>query len=93
LLSRNRAREIHDQRESEAVKQKSSNNNLRTVVWDAKTFSGWQHEFENATVVINMAGRSVDCRYNQKNKDLIMNSRVDSTTIIGRAIAQCEHPP
>jgi len=68
-------------------------NNIRAVLWDAKTFSGWEKEFENADVVINMAGRSVDCRYNQKNKDLIMNSRVNSTTIIGAAIAMCTNPP
>ncbi len=86
-------REIHDQKESEAVKQKPHKNNIRTVLWDAKIFSGWEKEFEGADVIINMAGRSVDCRYNQKNKDLIMNSRVDSTRIIGEAIAQCSHPP
>lgn len=74
-------------------KQKPHKNNIRTVLWDAKTFSGWEKEFENTDVVINMAGRSVDCRYNQKNKDLILNSRVDSTRIIGEAIAQCSNPP
>lgn len=74
-------------------KQKPHTNNIRTVLWDAKTFSGWEKEFEGADVIINMAGRSVDCRYNQKNKELIMNSRVDSTRIIGEAIAQCSHPP
>lgn len=74
-------------------KQKPSRQNIRTVVWDAQSFSGWEREFENATVVINMAGRSVDCRYNQKNKDLIMNSRIDATAIIGKAIALCKQPP
>ena len=74
-------------------KQKPHKNNIRTVLLDAKTFSGWEKEFENTDVVINMAGRSVDCRYNQKNKDLILNSRVDSTRIIGEAIAQCSNPP
>lgn len=74
-------------------KQKRTHKNIRTVLWNAKTFSGWEHEFEGADVIINMAGRSVDCRYNQKNKDLIMKSRVDSTRIIGEAIAQCSHPP
>lgn len=74
-------------------KQKPSYKNIRTILWDARTFSGWEKEFENATVVINMAGRSVDCRYNERNKDLIMNSRVDSTLIVGEAISQCIHPP
>lgn len=74
-------------------KQKTPTKNIRTVVWDATSFSGWEKEFENADVVINMTGRSVDCRYNQKNKDLILHSRVDSTTIIGEAIAVCSNPP
>lgn len=74
-------------------KRKPPKNKCRTVVWDAKTFSGWEKEFENADVVINMAGRSVDCRYTNRNKQLIMNSRVDSTRIIGKAIEQCKNPP
>lgn len=73
--------------------QKPKHKNTRTVLWDAKTLSGWEAEFDGADVIINMAGRSVDCRYSQKNKNLIMNSRVDSTAIIGKAIEQCERPP
>lgn len=74
-------------------KRNQPKNKCRTVVWDAKTFSGWEKEFENADVVINVAGRSVDCRYTKRNKLLIMNSRVDSTRIIGKAIEQCKTPP
>lgn len=74
-------------------KQKPQYKNIRTVLWDAKSFSGWEAEFENADVVINMAGRSVDCRYTENNKKLIMDSRVESTTIIGKAIARCAQPP
>jgi len=85
LLSRKQNIEINKHQENQK--------HIRTVVWDATSFSGWEKEFEDATVVINMAGRSVDCRYNQKNKDLIMNSRIDSTTVIGKAIAQCKNPP
>jgi uncharacterized protein (TIGR01777 family) len=44
-------------------------------------------------VVINLAGRSVDCRYNTKNRRLIMDSRVDSTRVIGQAIANSTRPP
>lgn len=89
LLSRKRTHNTKNKIENDAINQQ----HIRTVVWDAQSFSGWEQEFENATVVINMAGRSVDCRYNKKNKDLIMNSRVDSTTIIGKAIARCNQPP
>ncbi len=67
--------------------------NLRTVIWDATSLDKWASELEGADVVINMTGRSVDCRYTQKNKDIILKSRVESTHILGQAIAQCKHPP
>ena len=74
-------------------KQKAPSHNVRTVLWDAKNVAGWKNEFEDTDVVINMAGRSVDCRYHKKNRDAILNSRVDTTTIIGKAISQCSNPP
>ena len=62
-------------------------------MWDANTLGKWTGELEGEDVVINMAGRSVNCRYNQKNRDLIMNSRIESTRIIGKAIENCKNPP
>jgi hypothetical protein len=47
----------------------------------------------NADVVINLAGKSVDCRYNERNKRDILNSRVDTTRTIGEAILECSQPP
>lgn len=70
-----------------------SKENVRYVNWDAKTMGSWIQELESAEVLINMTGKSVDCRYHQKNKDLILSSRVDSTEILGKAIAGCSHPP
>lgn len=63
------------------------------VFWNAKELGGWRNEFEGAYAVINLTGKSVDCRYNQKNKDAIYSSRIDSTNIIGEAIQQCKQPP
>lgn len=74
-------------------KQKKPQPHYRTVVWDAKTTGHWTSEMEGTDVLINMTGRSVDCRYNQKNKDLILNSRVDSTKVLGEAIEVCKNPP
>ena len=51
---------------------------------------GWQ---EGADVIINLAGRTVNCRYNQANLDEMMSSRVDSTRVVGQAIVQCKNPP
>ena len=65
----------------------------RVVKWDAETLGDWTTELEEADAVINLAGRSVNCRYNDQNRRLIKESRVKSTQIVGRAIAQAFHPP
>lgn len=66
---------------------------VRRVVWDGTTVGAWAAELEGADAVINLAGRSVNCRYTQSNRRAIMGSRVDSTTAVGRAIAACANPP
>lgn len=68
-------------------------NNIKYVNWNAKTFSGWEEELENTDVVINLAGKSVDCRYTEKNKAEILASRIESTKILTEAILQCKNPP
>ena len=60
--------------------------NVSFIKWDGKTIGPWAEEISGSDVVINLAGRSVDCRYNEKNKKVIINSRVDSTKVIGKAI-------
>ncbi len=70
-----------------------NNGNIRYVHWDAKTLTGWETELNGADALINLAGKSVNCRYTITNKNEILNSRVDSTAILGKAIAQCTHPP
>ena len=65
----------------------------RVVLWDAETVGDWQAELDGADVVVNLAGRSVNCRYTAANRALIMDSRVRSTKAVGEAIARCERPP
>ena len=65
----------------------------RHVPWDARTLGDWAAELEGADAVINLAGRSVNCRYTAQNRKLIMDSRVDSTRVIGQAIAATQRPP
>jgi len=48
---------------------------------------------ENAEVVVNLAGKSVDCRYNEKNKTEILRSRTETTRMLGEAIGKCNKPP
>lgn len=65
----------------------------RVVPWDARTVGAWAAEIDGADVVINLAGRSVNCRYTRENLDAMMSSRVDSTRAVGLAIAQAKRPP
>ncbi|WP_025666412.1 TIGR01777 family oxidoreductase [Aquimarina megaterium] len=67
--------------------------NVQFIHWNAKTSGDWVQELEDAEILINLAGKSVDCRYTQKNKDLILNSRVTSTSILGEVISKCKNPP
>ena len=65
----------------------------RTVVWDGQSEEDWTRELEGTDAVINLAGRSVNCRYNLENRREIMASRIDSTHAVGRAIAKANRPP
>jgi NAD dependent epimerase/dehydratase family enzyme len=66
---------------------------IKHVNWDAKTVGVWAKELEGADIVINLTGKSVNCRYHEKQKSEIINSRVNATNIIGEAIRNCVHPP
>lgn len=61
--------------------------------WDGATLGAWADEIDGADVVINLAGRTVNCRYTPANLDQMMRSRVDSTRVVGEAIAQASRPP
>jgi len=66
---------------------------IRQVRWDGRTLGDWARELEDARALINLAGRSVNCRYNERNRREILESRVDSTRVLGEAIARCSKPP
>jgi uncharacterized protein len=65
----------------------------RVVEWDGRSDGPWTGEIDGADVVINLAGRSVDCRYTAANRREIMDSRVHSTRAVGAAIANAALPP
>lgn len=64
----------------------------REVAWDGETLGEWEKELEGADAIINLAGRSVDCRYTPANRRIIMDSRVKPTRVLGEAIARCSNP-
>jgi hypothetical protein len=69
------------------------NSAAREVLWDGETLGGWEKELEGADAIINLAGRSVDCRYTPANRRIIMDSRVKPTRVLGEGIARCMNPP
>ncbi len=71
----------------------SQTNGAKFVQWDGKSIGSWTKTLESADVLINLAGRSVDCRYNNLNRREIMDSRVLSTRVLGQAFAACKNPP
>jgi uncharacterized protein len=63
------------------------------VSWDAERLGPWAREIDGSDVVINLAGRSVSCRYTKRNLTEMMRSRVRSARVVGQAIAAARRPP
>jgi uncharacterized protein (TIGR01777 family) len=70
-----------------------SNGKIRTAFWDGQTMGAWCAELDGAHAVINLSGRSVDCRYTLKNRRAILESRLKSTRILALAIKDAAAPP
>ena len=65
----------------------------RMAHWDGESLNEWISELEGADVLLNLAGRSVNCRYTQAHRREIKDSRIQSTRILGRAVQNLRHPP
>ena len=61
--------------------------------WNGCDLGTWTNAIDGADIVINLAGRNVNCRYTPANRREIMDSRILSTRVIGQAIAQATQPP
>src|SRR6185295_560041 len=55
----------------------------KEIAWDGKVLGEWTKLVDGADVVVNLAGRSVNCRYHARNRQLILESRVNSTRVLG----------
>ena len=89
------ARALHHEGHEVTVlsRQAQASRPWRVISWDGATLGEWSKELNGCDVVINLAGRSVNCRYGARNRREILDSRVLSTRAVGKAIAQASHPP
>ncbi len=67
--------------------------NVHYLHWDAATIGDWANELNGCNMLINLAGKTVNCRYSEKNKKEIFDSRTSSVKILGEAINKCSNPP
>jgi uncharacterized protein len=61
--------------------------------WDGRTLGNWAKLLDGAKAVVNLTGRSVNCRHTPENRREIMDSRVNSVRVLGDAISECSRPP
>jgi uncharacterized protein (TIGR01777 family) len=67
--------------------------NTTYVSWNGATIDEWASYLEHADILINLSGKSVNCRYTEENKKQIFESRTLPTKALGQAISKCIHPP
>ncbi len=65
----------------------------QTVHWDGENPGPWTDYLDGADVCINLAGRSVNCRYDEANRREIYDSRIRSTRLLGDVITRLASPP
>jgi uncharacterized protein (TIGR01777 family) len=74
-------------------RSRAPSRSARVVQWDGRSEGEWIAEIDGADVVINLAGRSVNCRYTKHNLTEMLRSRVQSTEVVGAAIGRASRPP
>lgn len=72
---------------------KSRGDGVMEIEWDAEHLGEWIKYLEGAEAVFNLTGKSVDCRYTEENRRLLISSRVNSTRAVGAAIHHVARPP
>jgi uncharacterized protein (TIGR01777 family) len=88
------ARHFHAQGHSVTVLSRNPESAAwQTLPWNGRDLGDWAKAIDGADVVINLAGRNVNCRYTPTNRREIMDSRILSTRVVGQAIAQAAKPP
>jgi len=70
-----------------------NHDNVQYVYWNGQSLGAWAEHLEGAYALINLAGKSVNCRYTAANKQAIYHSRLQSTEVLGQAMAKVKKAP
>lgn len=74
-------------------KQYVNNGAISYLKWDGKSKGYWVSFLEDIDVLINLTGKSVNCRYTVANKEEIYSSRIDSTNLLCKVVQELKFPP
>jgi len=74
-------------------KAETRRGSVTILQWDGKTVGDWAKQLNGAEAVINLAGKTINCRHRPENRRAILESRVDSVRALGAAIGRCDAPP
>ncbi len=92
ILTRNNNHAVNNRNSYSSLTDKDLHS-IKYVHWDGIHLSDWVTELENADIIINLSGKSVNCRYTESNKKEIFDSRIFPTKALGNAISQLKEPP
>ncbi|RBQ03531.1 TIGR01777 family oxidoreductase [Pedobacter miscanthi] len=76
-----------------ARKPKANDGNIKTRLWDGKTMGEWAASLDDADLLVNLCGKNVNCRYTEKNKKEILDSRLIPTRLLGKVIEGLKNSP
>jgi uncharacterized protein (TIGR01777 family) len=71
----------------------NKSNSVLSVHWDGKNLGDWAQVMDGAAAIVNLTGRSINCRHTPKNRRAIVESRVNSVRVLGAGLAQAKEPP
>ena len=74
-------------------KPREQKENVTTILWDGTTKGSWVQALEGADLLVNLCGKNVNCRYTDKNKKEILDSRIIPTRLLGDVISSMQNPP
>ena len=93
FIGRELGKHFEKQNHQVKVLGRNKNNNPKVIIWDWKSVGNWKNELKGTDVLINLTGKSVDCRYTEKNKKEIFDSRTNSIIVLEKAFNEIEETP